>query len=538
MIIESAIVICVYTKIKKERIIMKFYHLSDLHYQSKSVWKGTSWEIEKEEGSTLSRFSEEITKKVIDDIKKDHEIDTIIITGDITNQGDRESHMEMVDILRDLVNSGKKVYTMIASHDFSCHPFIIQDGWAKTAIDEFRSEKDACAFYKEFGPNQAISVDDETLSYVVQLNDKIRYISINPSYGDKERNSEMYFSDAFMLWVKEQADKARNDGCIIIAGVHYPILTPSPMYKLVGGISCFIKDPIERARQFADMGINLLLTGHTHIFSMNNMVFENSNNFYQVTTSALTAYPPLYRKIEIDENTSDVKISTIDVGDITYNGKTINVNEATRKNFIGLIEPTVEKMQYDAKVLMLIGGGMETKEAMLEKHNFLITRIARFLNKLTFGKIAKYIKKESGLKKVDYASIKDKKVLPFLVQLVATLYDGKQQYSPDSKEYKVFMSLIAVFDSIIKCLRINIEKITHTKNLYDLIEPMLYNDGIDNYTCEFNLKKPYVSDKSNKKIISKKGWKIVTGVAVLTVLLLPVILPVALIALIVSNIKK
>lgn len=87
---------------------MKFYHLSDLHYQSKSVWKGTSWEIEKEEGATLSRFSEEITKKVIDDIKNDHEIDTIIITGDITNQGDRESHMEMVNILRDLVNSGKK----------------------------------------------------------------------------------------------------------------------------------------------------------------------------------------------------------------------------------------------------------------------------------------------------------------------------------------------------------------------------------------------------------------------------------------------
>ena len=100
------------------------------------------------------------------------------------------------------------------------------------------------------------------------------------------------------------------------------------------------------------------------------------------------------------------------------------------------------------------------------------------------------------------------------------------------------MSLIAVFDSIIKCLHINIERITHTKNLYDLIEPMLYNDGIDNYTCEFNLKKPYVSDKSTEKIISKKGCKIVTGVAVLTVLFLPIILPVALIALIVSNIKK
>lgn len=509
---------------------MKFYHLTDLHYSSKSVWKGNSWDMGKEEDAVLARYSEEIVKKVIDDIKIDKDVDTVIITGDITNQGGKDSHKEMVEMLRSLTKSGKKVYAMVASHDFKWDPYIIDDKGNRLASDDITTEEEAYAYYKEFGFNQAISYDKYTSSYVVQLNDKIRYVAVNPLYSNKKVNSGMYFSDNFMLWIKEQADKAESDGCILIGGVHYPILTPSPVYKMIGGVDCFIKDSSEIAQQFADMGINLFFAGHTHIHSINNMLSEKGNNFFQVTTSALTSYPTFYRKIEIDEETGNVKINSIEAGNILVDGHTINVKEAAKNNFISLIEPVVEKMQYDANALTVIGGEMENKGDVLKKYNFIITRSAKFLYKLKFGKIAKYVKKESGLKKNEIASVKDKRVLPFIAQLIASLYDGKQEYNPESKEYKIFMGMVAVLDSIIKSLHINIEKRTHTKDLYDLIEPLLYNAGLDNYTCEFNLKTSCTNNQIYK-IKSKKGWKIVTIASLCAILFSPILLPLFLIIL-------
>ena len=66
------------------------------------------------------------------------------------------------------------------------------------------------------------------------------------------------------------------------------------------------------------------------------------------------------------------------------------------------------------------------------------------LNKLTYKKIWRLCKKESGLKKADIADIADNKVVDFLLELVQNLYCGDSPYGPETREYKITCGLLNV----------------------------------------------------------------------------------------------
>ena len=73
----------------------------------------------------------------------------------------------------------------------------------------------------------------------------------------------------------------------------------------------------------------------------------------------------------------------------------------------------------------------------VKKLAWLIKPIGKLLNKLTYKKIWRLCKKESGLKKADIADIADNKVVDFLLELVQNLYCGDSPYGPETKEYKI-----------------------------------------------------------------------------------------------------
>lgn len=104
--------------------------------------------------------------------------------------------------------------------------------------------------------------------------------------------------------------------------------------------------------------------------------------------------------------------------------------------------------------------------------------IGKFLNKLTFKKIWKICKKESGLKKEDIADIADNKVVDFILELVQNLYCGDSPYGPETREYKLTCAVLNVIDSFLDTIHLNIGKfLKGATSVRSLVEPLLWNPG-------------------------------------------------------------
>ena len=170
----------------------------------------------------------------------------------------------------------------------------------------------------------------------------------------------------------------------------------------------------------------------------------------------------------------------------------------------------------------------------VKKLAWLIKPIGKFLNKLTFKKIWRLCKKESGLKKADIADIADNKVVDFILELVQNLYCGDSPYGPETREYKLTCGILNVIDSFLDTIHFKIGKVLKgAESVRGLVEPLLWNPGFCDAKATLPLYPVYeendeVPPREEKKFTdpvkkSKKGPLILLILILLVILLIAVI---------------
>lgn len=136
--------------------------------------------------------------------------------------------------------------------------------------------------YREFGPDQADSVHRQSMSYSVKLQDGYRLLAIN---DDKNLSGKSGVSDDCFEWIRSEVEKARANGEFVLAMTHHPLIAPSPIYGLIGKNDMFGDFDVRR-EQFADLGMQFMLTGHTHIHSIDKITSKRGNTFYTIATAS------------------------------------------------------------------------------------------------------------------------------------------------------------------------------------------------------------------------------------------------------------
>ena len=111
--------------------------------------------------------------------------------------------------------------------------------------------------YKNFGFGSAIAEDREHLSYVAQIGEGVRLLALNCDFKKKGNH---HFKEEQFEWIKKQAEKAREDGQMLFAMNHYPILGGQPLMSLIEPMS--VRDSYKTASFLADNGIHLVFTGY------------------------------------------------------------------------------------------------------------------------------------------------------------------------------------------------------------------------------------------------------------------------------------
>lgn len=86
--------------------------------------------------------------------------------------------------------------------------------------------------YRPFGPDEAIAVHRESMSYIVQLAEGYRLFALN---DDSNGAGKSGFSEECFAWIAEQARKAREEGQFIIAMTHHPCCPFAVLFNHRGG---------------------------------------------------------------------------------------------------------------------------------------------------------------------------------------------------------------------------------------------------------------------------------------------------------------
>lgn len=516
--------------------------LTDIHYYAKETGtSGKAYDIANSKSQLLLAESEEVLATAFEQIASDKRSDIVLISGDITSNGEFESHEGITRMLRDLKSKGKRVFVITATHDFR------KEGITNAYRGDEKIQIPAATrdmlfdMYREFGPDQAIAVHRESMSYIVQLCDGYRLFALN---DDTNLNGKSGFSDECFQWISDRAKEAREDNQFIIAMTHHPLVAPSPIYEIIGK-GDMLGDYKERIEQLADIGVQFIFTGHTHIPNISAYQSEKGNILYDICTASPIGYPGAMRSVTFNPDNGSVSVSTDFVNTPEFlKIKGLELRPVLEEQLIGVIRGMIKTAGEDIDRLADMVTSISIKPKVVYKFGWIIKPIFKLLNSLKVGTIAKWTKKETGLKPNDYASIKNVKVVDIISELVLSLFGGESKYPPESPTYKITLGFLSILDSILKTLRIDLKKIIKVKpSLVDLVEPLLYNSKIDSYEAELeiypygNTKKLEWPEKQETVRKSSKGLPILIVGIILLIGLLPLWLILMLVGFISNQIK-
>lgn len=411
-----------------------FYLITDTHYFEPSLGaSGRAFERYMSREQYFMAESSHIVKGAFEQMAADKSVDTVIIPGDLSKNGEIESHKSFIKELNKLKASGKKIFVLTAGHDYNEK--------SRAFVNDEQIEVEGTPFdklydlYYDFGFSQALSVDKRTLSYVAEVADGVRMLAINCDSEGRKKGTidrEMY------EWMQTQLDDAKENGCDVFAICHYPVIPPVPVFDIVGDAK--VENWRELASFLADNGVELVLTGHMHIQSINDYTSENGNKIYDICTACATGSPAKYRKISIDN--SVMKVESID---IAYVGGETN----------GLSSKEIFDNQFKKSISSRINGIFGDKGFK--------KIIGKNINKITVGAVGRilFIRVDKSLKK--------KKLMELACEIGVGIFAGDGKHTEGTPVNNALKKVFKRFGFIIRKFEPKLSKNGVNVNLTEML---------------------------------------------------------------------
>ena len=295
--------------------------MSDIHYLPLSLSGGQSTET----GSDW-RLHSESTAAVDEAIRQviENKPEVLLITGDITDNGEKAGAVEIAEKLKAVEEAGIKVYVINGNHD------IYSGNSEQISPEDFRSifrdygydGKDHAEYYQPLGTENENAVQGG-LSYAVNLKEHVRLVMVDSEVYTEDYSSvsDGMISDGLLGWVKDQVQKAEEQNDTLIVGMHHPLL---PHYSGTTGAS--LSDTVDKssavAEALADAGVKFIFTGHMHENDIAEYTSKAGNRILDMETGSLVAYGAPLRSVSVSGDSIMVQAKSI--SQINWQGNRVN----------------------------------------------------------------------------------------------------------------------------------------------------------------------------------------------------------------------
>ncbi|NQX43897.1 metallophosphoesterase [Paenibacillus tritici] len=292
-----------------------FWIATDTHYLDKALEDGGQafqTYVTGGDGKMLP-YSDELTEALVRDVEHKKPA-FLILSGDLTNNGEADSHKELAAKLHRMEAAGTSVYVIPGNHDIN-NPWARSFDGDKQVVAPHINMEDFLRIYADFGYNEAVSRDKDSLSYVVKaapglwllMMDSAQYAH-NEEYNFPQTDGRILPST--LSWIDEQVKLAAQEHASILTVMHHNLLSHTSM--AVSGFK--LNNSQETMKAFRRDGLNLVLSGHIHMQDIRRDPPADSIDpalpVYDIATSAMAVNPHQYGSMTFDPSSRAVTYHT------------------------------------------------------------------------------------------------------------------------------------------------------------------------------------------------------------------------------------
>lgn len=280
---------------------VRFLVATDLHYIAPELTDGGiafQTLVDAADGKTTV-YCEELTEAFIQTVLNAAP-EGLILTGDISFNGERLSHEALAQKLAVLEKAGIAVYVLPGNHDLnnsSARRFREDTAYLTDTV----TGAEFAEIYAPFGYNDAAARDEHSLSYTADIAPGVRLLMVDV-------NTEAWpggITAATLEWVEAQLKAAKEDGVKILAASHQNLLAHSSLLSLG-----FV---MENARAllalYEEYGVAVNLSGHIHMQHTQ----KSDGGLWEIATASMAVAPGCYAAVTLEGDTLSYETFPVDV---------------------------------------------------------------------------------------------------------------------------------------------------------------------------------------------------------------------------------
>lgn len=277
--------------------------LSDTHVMGPGllVNDGAAWQKELANDRKLFDYSQEVFDVLMETMLSEKP-DMVLITGDLTKDGELLSHQYVVGQLNRLREAGIKTFVIPGNHDFGSKHALIFDG-DQSSKAEVVSREQFTELYRNHGYGAESLRDETSLSYCCEPVEGLLLIGLDSGTDGR-------LEESTLQWACQQAAQAQQQGKYVLAMMHHALL---PHFNAEDQLlpSSVVQNYETVRNRLADAGVQVVLTGHIHISDIaKDYNADLTRSIYDISTGSVISYPCDYRRLTLSEDRAQLSVST------------------------------------------------------------------------------------------------------------------------------------------------------------------------------------------------------------------------------------
>lgn len=234
---------------------------SDLHYMSRTTHDdGAAFQaMMGNDDGKVSRYSDEIVDGLLEEAIR-LKPSALLLTGDITLNGERENHEMLAQKLNRVQESGVQVLVIPGNHDIGNQSAATYFGSERKETVYLESGQEFYEIYHAFGYDQALNRDEESLSYLYALDETHWLLLLDSCRYEDRCHVSGRIHQGTLHWMEEQLKTAKQQGVQVTVAAHHNLLSESRLYTT----ECTLENAAEVVQLLEAYEAPLYISGHLH----------------------------------------------------------------------------------------------------------------------------------------------------------------------------------------------------------------------------------------------------------------------------------
>ncbi len=346
---------------------------TDLHYLAPELRdRGEAFELLMQfSDGRRTEYSDEIFQAFLNEMLRLRP-DALLVTGDLTFNGERLSHERLSAGFLLLRKAGIPVIVLPGNHDLDNRMAGSYIGGEATPVESVTRDE-FLHYYSGGAPARPVAEDSFSGGFVYALEEDLWLLCVDVNGNE----APCRLTDAMLSRIRSVLDKAHRRNVRVIGASHQNLMPHNSLLS-----EGFVMDRGEKLLAlYQEYGVRLHMSGHMHV-----QHWREDSGVTEIVTSALTIPPCQYGILTIDGNRAFYRTQPVDVE--TWAEKSGNA-DPNLKNFVKYASAAC--LDAEKKKLRMEFAGSGLLESDIEE---LVSGMARVNQTFFAGRL--YSMEESG----------------------------------------------------------------------------------------------------------------------------------------------